>query len=213
MIFSMDKLLKVSQAARFLGIKPDTLRKWERAGKIRCERVGERSDRRFYLADLEGLSKIHDSRTIAHPEISREALYLRVSGRGDQISSLANQEKELRASTKGTIVAVYKDIGSGLSETRPGLLRALTAAQTGKYDILRVTYRDRLARFGTAWLEIALAGAHVNLEILHEQEDQNAQSELMGDFMSLLASFSGRYYGQRSGQARQRLLAEVQAKL
>ena len=55
------------------------------------------------------------------PEISttakvrREALYIRVSGRGDQMPSLESQEKELRASAQGKVITVYRDVGSGFA--------------------------------------------------------------------------------------------------
>jgi predicted site-specific integrase-resolvase len=50
----------------------------------------------------------------------------------------------------------------------------------------------------------------VSLLVLHEEAEQSAEQELMADFMSLIACFSGRVYGHRSAATRKRLLAEAQ---
>ena len=76
-----------------------------------------------------------------------EALYGRVSGSTGQESSLANQEKVLRESATGTVYRVYKDHGSGLRETRAGLNRMLDDTAKGRFTVVRVVWRDRLARF------------------------------------------------------------------
>jgi predicted site-specific integrase-resolvase len=50
------------------------------------------------------------------------------------------------------------------------------------------------------------------LEVLHDECEQSVEQELMDDFMSLIACFSRRVYGQRSAAARRRLLQEAQVK-
>lgn len=102
-------------------------------------------------------------------------------------------------------VQVFTDVGSGLNARRRGLQRALDAAAHHEFDQLMVTHRDRLARFGTEWIEQLLHAHGVKLIVLHEQTG-SAESELMDDFMALIASFSGRLYGQRSAAAKRRLL-------
>ena len=207
----MNELLRIGPAARYIGVTTGTLRRWERLGRISCDRIGSRQDRRFRKMDLDVL---HDSGARGRSAISspprREAPCVRVSGRGDQSSSLVNQERELRDSARGEIVRVYHDIGSGLSESRRGLTCALVGAESGRYDVLRVTHRDRLARFGVSWIERELSILGVHLEVLH---DENGDTELLSDFMSPLASFSGRLYGKRGADARRRLVAEVQTQI
>jgi excisionase family DNA binding protein len=196
-----DGSLSVGRAAKYLGVTPGTLRKWQTAGLVTCERVGPRRDRRFRQSDLDVLH--------GHSVTNRrEALYVRVSGRGDQVSSLAAQEAELRATANGIVVEVYADITSGLSELnkRRGLARLLRDARSHRFDVVRVVHRDRLARFGTSFIEEALDLCGVTVEILYPDAPETG---LMTDFMALVASFSGRLYGQRSAAARQRLLVKA----
>jgi predicted site-specific integrase-resolvase len=193
-----DEWLSVGRAARLIGVHPATLRRWEAAGRLSSRRVNERGDRRYSRESVLAL---------AGPVLEvREALYVRVSGSGDQLSSLKSQEAELRCTAVGEVVGVYSDVASGLSERRRGLQRLLRDAATGAFTVVRVTHGDRLTRFGLGYLEDLLAVHGVAVEVLHEREQSSPDQELVDDFISLLASFSGRLYGQRSAAAKRRLL-------
>jgi len=50
---SHHELLSSTDAARFLGVHPNTVRKWSNKGIIHAYRVGERLDRKFRKTDLE----------------------------------------------------------------------------------------------------------------------------------------------------------------
>ncbi len=136
-----------------------------------------------------------------------EALYVRVSGSSSQESSLDAQETELRTTSSGEVVKVFRDRASGLRENRPGLDRLLRAVADGDVTVVRVTHEDRLARFGVGWLKRLLTVYGVTLEVLHPKK-LGGRDELLEDFMSLVTTFAGRLYGMRSAESRKRLLAE-----
>lgn len=46
------KLLRIKEAAEILGLNPETLRRWDNAGKLKAVRIGQRKDRRYRLEDL-----------------------------------------------------------------------------------------------------------------------------------------------------------------
>jgi predicted site-specific integrase-resolvase len=143
----------------------------------------------------------------------REALYVRVSGTTGQESSLAAQEAELRATSSGEVVGVFRDRASGLREHRPGLDRVLAMAQAGQISVVRVTHEDRLARFGAAWLRQLLERDGVLLEVAHPKGSGGGLEELLEDFTALVATFAGRMYGIRSKEAKRRLLVQAQQKV
>ncbi|MFE9694752.1 recombinase family protein [Micromonospora sp. NPDC005806] len=136
-----------------------------------------------------------------------EGLYVRVSGSSGQESSLEAQESELRATSSGVIVKVFRDRASGLREDRPGLNGLLRAVADGSVTVVRVTHEHRLARFGVGWLKHLLAVHGVTLEVLHPNK-LGGREELLEDFVSLVTTFAGRLYGMRSAENRRRLLAE-----
>ncbi|BCY08598.1 IS607 family transposase ISTko1 [Actinoplanes sp. L3-i22] len=179
-----------------------TLRRWANEDRIGFVWVGR--ERRFDTEVLDAFSGVR-------PEdgVRREVLYLRVSGSSGQETSLVSQETELRASSRGEVVAVFKDRASGLRENRPGLGRLLAAAAGGEFTVVRVTHEDRLARFGVGWLRMLLSRDGVAVEVLHPKGSAGGREELLADFMALVATFAGRLYGIRSRETRQRLLAEA----
>lgn len=87
-------LLRLSMAARRLGIHPVTLRLWADTGKIPVVWVGR--ERRFAAVDVEAMKV-----TPGGERIRLEGLYVRVSGAREQDLSLAAQEAELPAASAG----------------------------------------------------------------------------------------------------------------
>lgn len=199
-------LVRLSPAAKYVGVHPVTLRRWADEGKVAFEWVGvDRPERRFSTVALDRLKGVASDGS--HPR--REALYVRVSGSTGQGTSLVAQEEELRASATGEVVAVFKDRASGLRENRPGLDRLLDQAPQDKFDVVRVTHEDRLARFGASWITGLLSRDGVAVEVLHAKGSAGGMEELLADFMSLVATFSGRVYGIRGREAKARLLAQA----
>ncbi len=46
------KLLGIRQAADMLGVNPETLRRWDRDGKLLAIKVSKRGDRRYNQEDI-----------------------------------------------------------------------------------------------------------------------------------------------------------------
>ncbi|RAG80315.1 IS607 family transposase [Streptacidiphilus pinicola] len=196
------ELLRMSKAAKRLGIHPMTLRQWAIDGKIPFSWVGR--ERRFSSVDVENMKR--GDASSQRPRL--EVLYVRVSGSSGQESSLLAQEEELRATATGKVVKVVKDRGSGLREDRPGLNRLIAMVSDGSVTVVRVTHEDRLARFGVGWLKRLFSVYGVSVEVLHPKKS-GGRDELLEDFVSLVTTFAGRLYGMRSAEARKRLLAET----
>jgi putative resolvase len=195
--------MRIGEAADYLGMSVVGVRKASREGRLPFRRSGS-GQRLFEQADLD----TYLGRPVAVGGGVRrvEALYCRVSGSTGQEWSLASQEQTLRDTASGTVFRVYRDRGSGLRESRRGLDRLLDDAKAGRFTVVRVVWRDRLARFGVAWIERYLSVCGVSVEALHERGDTSLLEELMDDFMALLASFSGRFYQLRSKENQRRLL-------
>ena len=82
----MDKLFKIGQAAKALGVSPSTLRRWERDGKITPERT-EGSHRLYRLSQFNISKKLNvrERKTIAYGRVSSH----------DQKTDLERQKKVL----------------------------------------------------------------------------------------------------------------------
>lgn len=204
--------MRIGEAAGYLGMSVVGVRKAAAEGRLPCRRSAS-GQRLFDRADLDAYLGRPVPTDDAGGRERVEALYCRVSGSTGQESSLANQEQMLRDSSSGTVFRVYRDRGSGLRESRAGLNRLLDDAAEARFTVVRVVWRDRLARFGVAWIERYLSVCGVSVEALHDRGDKSLLEELMDDFMALLASFSGRFYQLRSKRNQHRLLDAASERL
>ena len=53
----LPKLLTIRQAAEILNVHIETLRRWDKSGKLKAIRVNDRGDRRYKPENLEKLMK------------------------------------------------------------------------------------------------------------------------------------------------------------
>lgn len=97
-----------------------------------------------------------------------------------------------------------KEIGSGLNDKRPQLQKIF---EEGKATKLVVEHRDRLTRFGFAYLE--LLARKIDCELIVINEVQDDKKELIDDFVSIITSFCARIYGLRRGRRKQTQMKEV----
>lgn len=52
------KLLRIREAAEMLGVNPETLRRWDRQGRLRAIKIGKRGDRRYRQEDITKFIKV-----------------------------------------------------------------------------------------------------------------------------------------------------------
>ena len=193
-----EQFVSIGKAAKMIGMSIEGLRHWEATGILVPMRTLT-NQRRYRVADLRALV----SET---PEVHRESqciLYARVSTKKQQ--EAGNLDRQLgrlaafAAEQQWQVVAALTDVASGLNEKRRGLHQLLALAQQHQADIVAVEYKDRLARFGFAYLETFLHAFGVRVVIM-EQTAKDNQRELVEDLIAITTSFSVRIYGQRGGK-------------
>jgi putative resolvase len=192
--------VSIKAAAEALGVREETLRRWEQAGKITSERtVG--GHRRYDLASL---------RAVAEPsgkpaQTDRVTLgYARVSSQ-DQLPDLHRQLGllEIYCATKGWPVEIIADRGSGLNYRKRGLRALIKRICEGDVERLVLTHQDRLLRFG-AELVFALC-EHFGTEVvvINEAAERSFEEDLVQDVLEIITVFSARLYGSRSHKNQQ----------
>jgi predicted site-specific integrase-resolvase len=101
---------------------------------------------------------------------------------------------------------VVKDIGSGVNDTRPKLMKLLTDPTIG---LIVVEHKDRLTRFGFNYIEQWMGMQGRKIEVINLAE--NGKEDLIQDFVSMVTSFCTRLYGQRGSKRKtERILLELQ---
>jgi putative resolvase len=190
--------MKLSTYARSLGISYRTAWRWFKAGKISG-----------FQADTGTIIVMEPSAEVTPTAVHHKtAIYTRVSA-AENKDNLEGQVKRLLdyCAAKGySIAVVVKEIGSGVNDTRPKLMKLLTDPTIG---LIVVEHKDRLTRFGYNYLEQLLAMQGRKIEVINLAED--GKEDLVQDFVSIVTSFCARLYGQRpSKRQTERIIAELQ---
>jgi len=205
------RLLRPKEVCGLLGVSYPTLRRWIKEGRVRA------------VQTVGGKYRIPESevRRLLSGVIGKEVravIYARVSS-GDQRSDLEQQIQYLTqyCSAKGyKVVDVLSDVASGLNTERRGLLKLFNYVVNRQIDVVVVTYKDRLTRFGYEYLEYFLNQYGVRVEVVYGEEPKGTYQELVEDLIAMVTSFAGKLYGIRSHRKKKlvegfrKLLEEVE---
>jgi len=186
--------LRPREVCQRLGVSYSTLSRWVREGRIRAIRTAGGV---FRIPESE-VRRIAEGLPISKKV--RAVIYARVSP-ADQKSDLERQVQYLTryCSFKGyRVVDVLSDVASGLKTDRKGLLKLFNYVVNRQVDIVVITYRDRLTRFGFEYLEHFFNQHGVRIEVVFGEETKDAYQELVEDLIEIITSFAGKLYGLRS---------------
>ena len=199
------KMVSIQEAAEFLGVAAQTLRRWEREGKLIPDERTRGGRRRYDLARLRP-EQFH-----APEEELRTIAYARVSSH-DQKDDLERQKQvlELYCARQGWTFEIVADLGSGMNYHKKGLKRLLNDIIDGRINRLVVTHKDRLLRFGAELVFAICEAKNVEVVIMNKGEDTTFEEDLATDVLEIITVFSARLYGSRS-RKNQKLLDGVRA--
>lgn len=126
------------------------------------------------------------------------ALYARVSSadRKPDLERQLGRLAEYASRERLPVVRSVSEVGSGLNGDRAKILQLLSDPTV---RTIVVEHRDRLARFGSEYIEAALASCGRKLVVVDATE---MQDDLVPDMISVLTSFCARLYGRRAAKHR-----------
>jgi putative resolvase len=191
--------MKLSDYAQRLGISYHTAWRWFKAGQIKG-----------YQAETGTIIVTELLPERAEPSVvkAKVAVYARVSAAENKanLDGQAQRARDYCAAKGWQISQVIKEIGSGVNDSRPKLLKLLTDPTI---TVIVVEHKDRLTRFGFNYLEKLLAMQGRRIEVINLAE--NGKEDLIQDFVSIVTSFCARLYGQRRCKRKtERIIAELQ---
>ena len=202
----MEKLYKLSEFAKLVGVSRSGVIKWIREGKVRAVNIHGR----WYIpeSEFERLTRGF------YTGVKRIAIYARVSDSTQkddlkrQMSSLEDYVKKYFPQAEYIVV---KDIASGLREDRRGLRKLIEMARKRQIDAVVVAYKDRLTRFGFTYLKELFEAYGVRVIVAFHEEPKDYYQELVEDLIAIVTNFAGRIYGKRSRKYKRVVEAVEQA--
>ncbi len=181
-----------------LGVTAQTLRNWDREGKLKPAYVKSNGYR--YYSEDSILSYTQERKTKKDLNVVG---YARVSSKkqSDELERQVNNIKTYLDS-KYSDYEIITDIGSGINYTKPGLKKLVEKINKKEVDLIVVLYKDRLLRFGFELVEYFAELNNVKIEVL-DKIDKNQDQELVEDLVQIITVFSCKIQGKRKTKTKE----------
>jgi len=192
------KYYSSKKVTEILGVTAQTLRNWDKEGKLKPSYVKSNGYR--YYSEESILSYTQERKTKKNLNVIG---YARVSSK-KQSDDLERQVNNLKTylDSKYTDYEIITDIGSGINYTKPGLKKLIEKINRKEVDLIVVLYKDRLLRFGFELVEYFAELNNVKIEIL-DKIDKNQDQELVEDLVQIITVFSGKIQGKRKAKTKE----------
>lgn len=183
--------MKLSEYAKKNGVHYRTALNWFYAGMIPNSRQ---------LAN--GTILVDDS---IENKDSRIVIYCRVSNhnRKEEMEYQVTRCCDFCLARGYSVEKVYKEVASGMNDKRKELWKMIESSPT----IVVVEHKDRLTRFGFNYLEKLLFKLGCKIEVINRDEED--ESDLLKDLVSVITSFCCRLYGLRRGVNKSKKIREM----
>ena len=180
-----DEYISVKEAKEITSMSTQTLRLWDKQGKIRSLRTP--SNRRMYhkqdVCNAVG-------RTVSSTK-KKKVVYARVSSK-KQMDDLERQKTFLSIQFPDHILVT--DIGSGINWKRKGLQTILEQSLRGEIEEIVVAH----CRFAFELLEFIFRTSNTKLVVLNDDDEKSTEQELADDLISIVHVYSCRRYSSCS---------------
>ena len=192
------KYYSTKKVTEILGVTAQTLRNWDKEGKLKPSYVKSNGYR--YYSEESILSYTQERKTKKNLNVVG---YARVSSK-KQSDDLERQINNLNTyiSSKYDSFDIITDIGSGINYNKPGLKKLIEKINKKEVDLIIVLYKDRLLRFGFELVEYFAELNNVKIEVL-DKIDKNQDEELVEDLVQIITVFSCKMQGKRKTKTKQ----------
>lgn len=201
------KYYSAKTVTQILGVTAQTLRNWDKEGKLKPSYV-KSNGYRYYSEDAI-LAYTQERKTKKDLNVIG---YARVSSK-KQSDDLERQVKNIKEylSNNYKTFDIITDIGSGINYNKPGLLKLIEKINKKEVDLIVVLYKDRLLRFGFELVKYFAELNNVKIEVL-DKIDKNQDQELVEDLVHIITVFSSKIQGKRKSKTK-KLLKEFSKKI
>ena len=185
----------INKFAKIIGVTPQTLRNWDRSGKLHPHHTSSNGYRYYSEDQLNAVTGIQ----MAPKKVIG---YCRVSS-PKQKDDLERQVENLRTYlyAQGKPFEIIIDVGSGINYKKKGLQDLIRRIESNQAEKVVILYKDRLLRFGFELIETIAAIHGCKIEIV-DTTQKSEQQELVEDLVQIITIFSCKLQGKRAHKAK-----------
>jgi len=178
--------LKSKEFKRILGLSNQALYERRKKGQLKFKKVNN-----IFFYWLEENIETDTSRF--------NVIYCRVSNikQKDDLDKQERVLKEYAISNGYKVDYVFKDIASGMNESRKDLNEMIKLVVENKVNKVFISYKDRLTRFGYNYFEYIFKMFGTEIEVVNLTKEEDFQTELTQDLISIIHHFSMKMYSNR----------------
>ena len=189
------KYYTINKFAKIIGVTPQTLRNWDRNGRLHPHHTSS-NGYRYYSEDQ--LNTVIGVQTVPKKVIG----YCRVSS-PKQKDDLERQTENLRTYlyAQGHPFEIITDIGSGINYKKKGLQDLIRRIESNQVEKVVILYKDRLLRFGFELIETIATIHGCEIEIV-DTTQKGEQQELVEDLVQIITVFGCKLQGKRVHKAK-----------
>ena len=201
------KYYSAKSVTQILGVTAQTLRNWDKEGKLKPAYTKSNGYRYYSEEDVLSYTKERDTKK------ERKLVgYVRVSSK-KQEDDLNRQKENLESYLKETNqeYEIVSDIGSGIDYNKPGLKKLIEKINKKEVDEIVVLHKDRLLRYGFELIEYFAALNNVKIRVL-DKINKTEDEEVVEDLFQIITEFSCKIQGQSKSKTK-KILEEIKEKI
>jgi putative resolvase len=192
------KLYPIGEFAELISRTEQTLRNWDKSGKLKPHHVSDGGHRYYSQHQLNHFWGIREDLQPKRKTIG----YCRVSSI-KQKEDLARQVDQVKMFmiAKGYTFEIIEDIGSGINYSKKGLSALVELILSNQVERVVILYKDRLIRFGFELIESICQNHGVVIEVI-DQTPKMGEQEFVEDLIQIVSDFSFKQQGKHSNKAK-----------
>lgn len=192
------KYYSIGEFSELIGVTQQTLRNWDKTGKLKPSHIGKSGYRYYSQQQLQYYLGLKGENPVKRKVVG----YCRVSS-NKQKDDLERQIENVKSYmiARGYSFEVVTDIGSGINYNKKGLNQLIDMIIASEVEKIVVLYKDRLLRFGYELIENLCSKYGTTIEIIDNTEKTEEQ-ELVEDLVQIVTVFSCKLQGRRANKAK-----------
>lgn len=201
------KYYSAKTVTQILGVTAQTLRNWDKEGKLKPAYTKSNGYRYYSEDDIMSYTKERDRK-----KEKKLIGYIKNSSLENEVS-LTRKKESIETYLKSTNqeYEIIIDVGSGLDYNRAGLKTLIAKINKKEVDEIVICYKDNLVKYGFELIEYFAYLNNVKIKVL-DINNKSSLIEIKEDFLTVVKDVSRKYQIKNNLKSRQ-LLNDIKRKI